>query len=103
MGDIEPKVVTYAREVWRRLPKVEDPFDREVVDHTIIDFFEAGWTVGETASWVRLLEHVQPDLNEDYALGQMAVRTRRVRDRMEKEGIDWKKRYPWCNMDRDKW
>lgn len=68
--NVESRVVTFVREVRRRLPKIEAS-EHEFVNMGIVDMFERGWTVDETRAWCYWLEHVNPDIDEDVALRNM--------------------------------
>jgi hypothetical protein len=80
--NVEPGVVTFVREVRRRLPEIEST-EYEFVNAAIVDLFERGWTVHETRAWCYWLEHVNPDIGEDVALRNMKRISDLVKLRMD--------------------
>lgn len=69
------------------LPDISDEFDLATVKMAIKDHFEKGWTPNETASKLKYLEHVDPNMEEETALKCMAFWDRVVGGRLELERV----------------
>lgn len=63
---------------WLPLP-LPDERDEWCIDHTAHKCFDEGWTWQEAAHYIRCFEEINPDLDEDTALKEMA----RIRKNVE--------------------
>lgn len=61
---------TYEQEVLRRLPSI-DPEELPFVQSAIVHCFDQKFLVAEAAEYLRYLEHVDPNMDEDIALAGM--------------------------------
>lgn len=71
--------------VRKLLPDITNERDAEIVDLSILQLHEEGWTVDEAASFTRLLEEVSPGLaTEAEAVRQMMAIKKAVKVRLGK-------------------
>lgn len=69
---------TFTDIVLNRLGPI-DIMELDTVTRAIEELEAKGWTAGEAASYLRWMEHVNPDIDEDTALRNMKA----VRERVE--------------------
>jgi hypothetical protein len=77
---------TYEQEVLKKLPAIE-PDELGFVQQAIVHCFDQKFTVAEAASYLRYLEHVDPDMDEDIALAGMRRIRAAVVQRLKTEGV----------------
>ena len=65
-------VEEYTDAVLAKLPKIVDDYDLSLVKLCIANCHGEGWPVTGTVSYCKCLEHVNPDLSEDYAVRRMS-------------------------------
>lgn len=66
--------------VMRRLPVIEDERDRNVIMANMYQFYDDEFTVNDAVAYLKCMEEVSPELEEEVALARM----KRISDKYPK-------------------
>jgi len=72
----------FVANVMSRLPLIPDPDDFKSVARGVIDLHSMGFSTTDAVAYSRLLEEVNPELDETYAITQME----RIMSKYDKKG-----------------
>ncbi len=60
-----------AAKVMMKIPEIDSPEDRDKIEKLVKEFLSKGWEVSDVIIYIRSMEEVSPELDEDVAIQRM--------------------------------